>query len=94
MGNVGIILVDESERVNVGDDECTLLVVVGAAAGCKVVMFSSGSPDELLPTNVEIRFPVLETFILEETSILEPDKKNDYSVMMHASIAIDLTIFL
>ena len=68
VGNVGIVVVDDgvSEGVNVGGEGFTLVV---CSAGCKVVMFSSGSPDELLPRSVEVTLPILET------SILEPDKK-------------------
>ena len=80
IGNVGIILVDEGvskrvgEGVNVsGEVFTTVVTVVCAAAGCKVVTFSSGSPDELLLTSVEITLAMLET------SILEPDKKNNSS---------------
>lgn len=88
IGNVGIILVDESkservdEAVNASGEEFTsIVVVICIAAGCEVVMFSSGSPDGLLPTS-----------ILGETSILEPDKNNNSSVMTHSST--ELTIFL
>ena len=92
------ILVNEGvdEGVNVSGDKFTpLAVVVCAGAGCKVETFLSESPDELLPTSVETTFPtcMLETFILEEISILEPDYKRDNSSVM-TYVSTELTIFL